>query len=187
MYGRGAIDPFFLFPNPPVQNVEIPEVERVAKAFADHEAHERDFLLDYREAAGKSRDPFLGFLLNLVIADEEKHHLLIRQITQNLNANLAWKTPQSPLPKLGQLTAEERDGLLRLTSAFIEEEKHSLLEFRTLIKTSKAYYNGLLSLLLRTMIHDSEKHLMILRFIKQQLRNAQPQPEPKAESGQAAS
>jgi hypothetical protein len=186
MYEHGEIDSFFRFPNPPSHNAEIPEVERLARAFADHEAHERDSLQEYGEAAGRTRDPLLGFLLDLVVADEERHHVLIGQIAQNLNASLTWKAPPSPLPFLGRLTTEERDRLLRLTSAFIKEEKRGVSECRTLMKTSKAYYNGLLPLLLRTVIHDSEKHLMILRFIKQQLRNARPQPEAGAESGRAA-
>jgi hypothetical protein len=184
MYGYGASDLYVLAPNLPRQNEEIPEAELLAKAFADHEIHERDFLQEYREAAGRSGDPFLGFLLNLVVADEEKHHGLIRQIAQNLNANLTWKIPPSPLPRLGRLTAEERDRLLRLTAAFIDEEKRSLSECRTLIEASKAYYNDLVPLLLRTIVLDSEKHLMILRFIRQQLRNARPEPEaPEPEAG----
>lgn len=187
MYGQGAIDPFFVFPNPPVQNAEISEVERLASAFADHEIHERDSLQQYRDAAAGTHDPLLGFLLGLVVADEERHHALIGQISQNLNANLTWKTPASPLRSLGRLTAEERDHLLRLTSEFIEEEKRGLSNWRTLIKTSETYYNGLLSLILRTLVHDSEKHLMILRFVEQQLRDARPKSEAPAESVRAAS
>ncbi len=45
-------------------------------------------------------------------------------------------------------------------------------EYKALIKQSRGYYKGLLVLLLKTIILDSEKHIMILEFIDEKLREA---------------
>jgi hypothetical protein len=69
-------------------------------------------------------------------------------------------------------TPENREELLRLTEEFLAVEKSGIEEYKRLMKASKGYYQGLFALLIRTMVHDSEKHLEILEFLRQRLKEA---------------
>ena len=61
---------------------------------------------------------------------------------------------------------------MRLTEDFIQVEKKGIAEYKRLTKASKGYYQGLFALLLRSMIYDSEKHVEILEFLRQRLKEA---------------
>jgi hypothetical protein len=98
---------------------------------------------------------------------------LVRTITSEFQADLTGIMTGAPgLPKLGAISEEKKDELLRLTADFIKAEKQTINEYQDLKKKSQGCYSGLLVLLLRTIIHDSEKHLMILDFIDERLREA---------------
>ena len=79
-----------------------------------------------------------------------------------LDASLHWKKPPDTLARLGEISAEEKDKLLRLTENYIAEERLGIEEYESIIKESKGYYHGLFELFIKTIIHDSKKHLMIL-------------------------
>ena len=93
-------------------------------------------------------------------------------MTATLNEGLTGREFTDRVPKLGKISAEERESLLRLTAEFIQTEKTGIKEYKDLVKASKGYYKGVLVLLLQTIIHDSQKHLMILEFIDRKLKKA---------------
>ncbi len=96
---------------------------------------------------------------------------MVRTITSELQADLTGIMNDSAgLPKLGAISEEKKDELLGLTADFIKAEKQTIDEYQDLMKKSLGCYSGLLVLLIRTIIHDSEKHLMILDFIDEKLR-----------------
>ena len=88
-----------------------------------------------------------------------------------MRGDLTWTKPEDAISGLYEL-AGTKEELLRLTEDFIEVEKSGIEEYKRLIKASKGYYHGLFSLLLRTMVHDSEKHVEILEFLRQRLKEA---------------
>ncbi len=90
----------------------------------------------------------------------------------SLRADLTWADAEGAVASMGEIAAEEKAELLRLTAQFIAEEKKGIKETKALIKSSKGYYQGSFTLLLRTIVHDSEKHLMILEFLDKKLRDA---------------
>jgi len=169
-------------PHPPIEllapyQVRVPradgsEVERLMAVFATHEKRERDSLGAYRESAETHANPLVKFLLHLIVSDEEKHHDIVRRLLASLEADVAWDSQAATMPRLGRVTAEDRSALLGLADSLIAEEKEGIAEYKTLLKSGKGYYNGLLELLVNTVILDSKKHLMILRFLKQKLRKA---------------
>ena len=146
------------------------DVEKLMAAFAAHEVRERDALSDYHENAKSHENPLVRFLLQLIISDEEKHHDIIRRLLTSLEADLEWNSRAKNIPALGKLKEEDRRDLLKLTDSLIAEEKQGIADYKALLKSTKGYYNGLLELMVETVIHDSKKHLMILRFLKQRLR-----------------
>ena len=53
---------------------------------------------------------------------------------------------------------------------FINLEKEEIKEYRILAKESTGYYHGLFKILVNSMIRDSEKHIELLQFLRQRLR-----------------
>ena len=144
--------------------------DRMMSSFAAHEREERQFLEDYRAVVERHENPLVRFLLQMIMLDEEKHHALVHTITSTLKSDLSWLHSEEELPKLGQISAAEKDDLLKLTRTFIQTEKDGIKEYKALLKQTADCYGGLLNLLIETIIHDSEKHLMILRFMEKRLR-----------------
>ena len=150
---------------------ELSEVERLMIEFEAHEGHESHFTQRYKEISEKSKNPMIRFLLRLIISDEEKHHAVTHAMVSTLRGDLTWTKPEDAISGLYDL-GEGKEELLRLTEDFIQVEKKGIDEYKRLVKASKGYYHGLFALLLRSMIHDSEKHVEILEFLQQRLEEA---------------
>ena len=151
---------------------ELLTFEQMLNCFAAHEREERKFLDGYRDIADRHENPLVRFLLQMIMSDEEKHHAIVHTITATLSADFVWLRARETLPKLGRISAEEKEALIKLTTEFIQTEKDGIKTYRALLKPSGDYYGGLLVLLIQTIIHDSEKHLMILRFIDKKLQES---------------
>ena len=154
------------------QKSEISPFEQLLARFAAHESQELDFLRSYHDIIDRHGNPLIRFLLQLIMADEEKHHAMVHAMTATLDESFTGVERTDRVPKLGDITAEEKQTLLALTAEFIRTEKTGIREYKDLIKASKGYYEGVLVLLLQTIIHDSQKHLMILEFIDRKLKAA---------------
>jgi len=150
---------------------EISELEQLMNEFEVCEEQEGEFVQQYKEIAGRSKNPLVKFLLDLIISDEEKHRAAIHAIVSTLKSNLTWTKQEDSFPGFGELDKEgESKDLLRLTSDFIRHEKDGIRQYKKLIKSSEGYYYGVCVLLLQSIIRDSEKHVAILEFLRRRLR-----------------
>jgi bacterioferritin (cytochrome b1) len=159
----------FLSPNSGSDEPRISEVEKLMSRFEAHESEEKVFLHNYRAIVEDCKNPMAAFLLNLIITDEERHQAVVHSMAATIKGSLTWTQPPDALRSTVELGEEESAALLRLTEKFIKEEKKGIKEYKKLIKTSRDYYQGLFVLLIKTMIHDSEKHVMILEFLRGKL------------------
>jgi len=150
----------------------LSEAERLLQAFEAHEGEEKGFLREYRAILENCKHPMAAFLLNLIIADEERHQAVVHSMVATLQGALNWSHPAGAIDDSTTLTQEQAAELRRLTQTFIDEERNGIKEYKNLIKSSKGYYRGLFTLLINIMIHDSEKHVMILEFLHDELANA---------------
>ena len=154
-------------PSPP----EISAVEQLMNEFEHHEDQEGEFVTQYKEIAGRSRDPLVKYLLHLIISDEEKHRATVHAMVSTLKGDLTWTKREDAFQDFGELDEEkESKELLKITSDFIRHEKEGIKQYRKLIKSSKGYYYGIFVLLLQTIIRDSQKHVEILDFLKHRLK-----------------
>ena len=64
------------------------------------------------------------------------------------------------------------DGLRAETEEFLRIEKEGIKEYKALLEESSGYYHGLFKVLLGSMIRDSEKHVELLEFLKENLTSA---------------
>jgi hypothetical protein len=150
---------------------EIAPIEVLMNEFEAHEASERKVLERYRTIAERFRSPFVKFLVELITADEERHHAIIRRVASMLKKSITWSGSDEALAGLYDV-GEEKAELLEMTREFIREEKKGIKEIQGLAKISRDYYGGLLVLLLNSMVRDSEKHVEILEFLEKRLKRA---------------
>ncbi len=146
-------------------------VERLMKEFESHETHEAIFLQRCREMLGATHNPMVKFLVELIVADEEKHHTVLNTMTSTLKGSLTWTQLQNAIEG-GNNLSKEKNKLLKMTEDFIGVEQKEIGEYRKLARTAKRYYQGLFTLFLAAMIHDSEKHIDILEFLRNRLKAA---------------
>jgi bacterioferritin (cytochrome b1) len=150
---------------------KISQVERLREEFESHETDEEVFVRRYREMFETMQNPLVKFLVELILADEEKHHRVLEGMTSTLKGSLTWTRLENAIEGLYNL-GQQKDEILKLTEDFIQAEKKEILEYRKLMRASKRYYQGLFALFLAAMIHDSEKHVEILEFLRKKLKVA---------------
>lgn len=152
-------------------HLAISEVERLSREFEAHEREESRFLRQYKETATRTRNGLVRFLLQMIISDEEKHHAATRAMAATLQGDLNWTRPDTALRGLYDLVGEQ-DTLLRIAEDFIRVEKDGIKKYRELIRCSRGYYRDLFVVLFESMIHDSEKHIHVLEFLRTKLKEA---------------
>jgi bacterioferritin (cytochrome b1) len=150
---------------------ETSEVERLMREFESHETHEAVYVRRYREIFERMRNPLIKFLVELILADEEKHHTVLQAMASTLKGSVTWTRLENAIEGLYNL-GEQKDEILKVTEDFMQAEKKEIVEYRKLMRASKTYYQGLFTLFLSAMIHDSEKHVEILEFLRNKLKAA---------------
>lgn len=149
----------------------ISPVERLLNEFEAHEAAEEKSLEYYRKALGEMPTPLTRFLMQLIISDEEKHRAVVHAMTATLRGSLHWTRPEGSLE--GSSDPKKLSSELRAaTESFIELEKAGIRDYKKLASESGDYYQGLFKVLIDSMVRDSEKHVQLLEFLKERLKQA---------------
>jgi bacterioferritin (cytochrome b1) len=151
---------------------EISPIERLLNEFEAHEAKEEKSLEQYRKLLSGMPNPVTRFLLQLIISDEEKHRAVIHAMIATLRGSLTWNKPEGSLEGTTDLAGTHAQLWVNSADAFIELEKEGIRECKTLVKESSGYYHGVFKILLDSMIRDSEKHIELLEFLKEHLKEA---------------
>jgi len=149
----------------------ISPVEKLLNEFEAHEAKEDRALELYKNTLAHMPSPVTRFLVQLIVSDEERHRAVMHAMVSTLRGSLNWTKPADSLEGVGDLASV--NGKLRSTTdEFIRLEKEGIREYESLMKESSGYYHGLFKVLLDSMMRDSEKHLELLQFLKESLKNA---------------
>jgi bacterioferritin (cytochrome b1) len=147
----------------------ISETEQVMNEFEAHERSEGQYTQRYKEIAQQCKSPLVKFLLGLIISDEERHHAVTRAMAANLEESLRWTKIEGALPGIEDISPADSE-LAQITEEFIRVEKQGIDAYKDLMKATKGYHAGLFTLLLKSMVHDSEKHIDILEFLRANLK-----------------
>src|SRR5215467_6743255 len=118
---------------------ETSEVERLMNEFESHEMHEAVYVRRYRELFLRLQNPLVKFLLELILADEEKHHTVLQSMTSTLKGAVTWTRFENALEGLYNL-GQQKDEILKVTEEFIRAEKKEIVEYRKLMRATKRYY-----------------------------------------------
>jgi len=135
-----------------------------------HVAAERDLLEKYSAVAKQSQSKAFGYLVNLLIEDEIRHHRIFNQLAKSLEseAMLSGDEPAIPYPDFDKadqaMLRENTEELLESEERDARELKRLQHELRTLKDVS------LWGLLVDLMQRDTEKHIALLRFVKKHVK-----------------
>ena len=146
----------------------ISPVEKLLNAFEAHESQEEKALEYYRNILDQMPSASTRFLMQLIISDEEKHRAVIHAMMATLKGSLTWTKPAGSLE--GSDLASMNGKLREATDEFIRLERDGIKEYKALVKESSGYYHGLFKILLDSMIRDSEKHVELLKFLKETIK-----------------
>lgn len=152
------------------QSDELSHVEKLLNEFEAHEGKEEQTIENYRKIIADVQNPVTRFVMQLILSDEEKHRAVTHSMVSTLKGSLTWTKPAGSLEGSPDETTVSRQ-LLAVTDEFIALEKSGIKEYKVLLKQSEDYYNGLFKILLNSMIRDSEKHVELLEFIRQRVKD----------------
>lgn len=132
----------------------------------NHVTTERDLLEKYSAVAEHSHSKAFGYLVNLLIEDEIRHHRIFNELAQSLEseASLSSDDPTIPYPDFDKVdVAVVREN----TEELLESEERDARELKRLQREMRVVKDGTLwSLLVDLMRRDTEKHIALLRFVK---------------------
>ncbi len=151
------------------ESPEFSAVQRLLHEFQSRESDEQKWLLNYKRITEGSSDPLIRFLLNLIVADEERHYELIDRMVSSLKDDLASTRQERSGPQNSVREKKSRE-LLPMVDRFINMERGGIRDYKRLHKVSQGFRHDLFGLLCKTMIHDSLKHIAILEFLRTKLQ-----------------
>lgn len=137
-----------------------------------HAQREGELLQAYVDAAETTSSEALRYVVQLLAEDERRHHRQMAELAQSLLDGIELKEQTPPVPWLDFHKADHEQ-LLEITRRLIDNEEHDLRSLKQLAKLiSDMNDTSLWGLMVATMRHDTEKHLMILKFVERQVRRS---------------
>lgn len=137
---------------------------RITHALESHVREESHFLDAYEELCQAVEDPGTRFLIDLILADERRHHDLFALLAASARGDDGRPTLVSPDP-----SAEEARRILDPTARFLEAEHEDREHLRKLAKELDGVADSLWRLLIDLMDLDTRKHVAILEYLKGRL------------------
>jgi hypothetical protein len=136
---------------------------------AEHVESEQAIVSRYRNAAQHSESPAFAFLAGLILEDEQRHHRLMQDLAESLRRFAELAGEPEPIPALDR--PADRAALAELTSELLAVEKSDRREITRLRKEIEAGgVRTLWPLILQLVELDTDKHIRILEFARQWLR-----------------
>ena len=130
-----------------------------------HGEREGAALASYQRLA---EDEGLRYVVRLIMEDEARHHQQISEMLNNLHS-FVWELDIQP--RVPEMRVHDRPVLREETERLLAFEKEDAKELRRLRKELRRGHGyALLPLLVNLMLHDTAKHVDILRFIRSRAR-----------------
>ena len=140
----------------------VHERELLAAEFDRHADEEGKILADYRALSNELGQGVAGFLVNLILTEEELHHFLLRTTAQWLRSPPTAEGTMLP-------AAIDRDALLRRTHELQRHETESIEACRRLRSALSGPHADVLASVIEVVALDSEKHHRLLLAVERTL------------------
>lgn len=147
--------------------------QRLYDRLHGHLDAERDILREYRELADDAEAaPAVRYLARLILDDEVRHHQAFQDLAESVRQMGELSDADEPIPTLRGLRTDA-DRVVALAERLMEVEKEDDRELKALAKELKDVADTTLyGLLVDLMRHDTEKHLLILKFLRARAKEA---------------
>ena len=130
-----------------------------------HTRREGEMLQEYVAAAEATESQSFSYLLELLVADERRHHQLFDELASSLKTDAELSGADPVIPRLDLRRANQSD-LMHLTKKLLDNERADKKELRRLSKELRDFKDTTLwGLIVDLMMRDTEKHIAILEFI----------------------
>jgi hypothetical protein len=142
----------------------------VLRMLETHGEREGTALASYERVAGESSaSGAVQYLVRLILEDERRHHRVFAEMANELKS-FVWEVAVEPrTPSMGDRSDPE---LLQETKRLLAFEKSDAKELRELRRALRhAPRSSLQPLLVDLMRHDTAKHISILEFIRDHLKD----------------
>ena len=149
----------------------IAAVDVFINSVESHVEAESKFLHEYSDAIRNHESPLARFVLELILQDEEKHHQLLKQVIRRLKSDLSFRftapADSGSVETVGHINIPR---MILLTDKFLEEEREGIQKMQGILAQAAPLYDGLLVMILKMLVKDSEKHILMLEFLRTKLR-----------------
>ncbi|MCW2968321.1 MAG: hypothetical protein JWM71_2093 [Solirubrobacteraceae bacterium] len=144
--------------------VDVEATEELLGTLRAHGANEDALLEAYRHVAVTDPDDGVRFLAQLIIDDEERHHRLLAEMASRVES---WAKEVSLGSAIPGLSPRVDKAFLEATRLLMSREREDAKELRRLRRELHSVpKTSLLPLLVELMLHDTAKHIEMLRFVR---------------------
>lgn len=157
-------------PNPANQRDPDHDVEiELISMLQSHGPREGEALASYQRLIEDSDDEGLRYLVQLILEDERRHHKVIEEMLHVIQG-FVWEVDVQPsVPGLSRRVDPELRAETQRLLALEQEDAKELRRLRTALRHS--HNSPMLPLLAELMVHDTAKHIAILKFIRSHTRS----------------
>ena len=141
--------------------------QRMYRHLTSHGQIEGEILNTYKELAesGETSAAF-RYLAGIILEDEVRHHQMFADLAESMRQMGELRVEDEPIPHLQGLR-KDKDLIMEVTERLLDVEREDMKELKALAKEYKPYRNTTLwGLLVELMRLDTERHIMILKFMR---------------------
>jgi hypothetical protein len=134
--------------------------------FSSHVQAERGLLEEYSAIAEKTESKAFRYLVDLLIEDEIRHHRLFAELAESLKAQAL--IGEEPMVPYMDFERSDPVAVRAATKTLTESEERDARELKRLRRKLRDVKDtSLWSLLVDLMERDTDKHLAVLRFVRE--------------------
>jgi hypothetical protein len=131
-----------------------------------HVETERAMLEKYAEVAERTDSKAFRYLVKLLVDEEVQHHRLFSELADSLEAQALMKREEPDIPHMDFQRAD-RAAVLEGAEELLENEERDIGELKRLQRELRDVKDTTLwGLLVELMQRDTEKHIAILKFVR---------------------
>ena len=131
-----------------------------------HVETERAMLEKYAEVAERTDSKAFRYLVKLLVDEEVQHHRLFSELADSLEAQALMKREEPDIPHMDFQRAD-RAAVLEGAKELLENEERDIGELKRLQRELRDVKDtSLWGLLVELMQRDTEKHIAILKFVR---------------------
>lgn len=143
--------------------VKSNERESLAAKFERHAEEEGKILSEYRALSEKLAGGPAAFIIDMILTEEEMHHLLLVTTAKWLREPATWKGSGLPEGSIGE-------ELLRRTQQLKKHEKETIDSCLSLRASLSGADEDVIGSVLEVMTLDSEKHHRLLSTVEKLIK-----------------